>query len=609
MSHSNSSGNFSNNANNINLNANIMNKFSKINRQNFKTISINNTTTTTNYTKYNHSKDNIQLTNNGQEKKKKSSSNKKVNNKKEKKNYIPKIKTDIINSQNIQLIQNIEGNAENINNNNNNLNNISNNNQNNLNNFKNKKEYQINRHNSSHQRSNDLYDKNSKEINLLRKKLLKGSNNISHNNNSNSNKYIPRSNERLTNSDNNNNNINSSGNKLIKRSNTNSNLNENFNMNFSIEINKYKNIIKVLLYYIENLNKKIKYFFNKNQIEKNNKIKELSLQNKFLLNENKTLKIKIIHIFYILKYLQNGKKLYDEKYHKLTKELMLENNFLRGINILSKNINNEYLSQLKKQIQIEKFKKELLIHHQFINKTDINTNDNNTENKNNNKDINNNPFIYNETSLNNINNKISHKRQRTHFNLGKLNDDNNNSSIRDSIGSSTNNNNLSNEQSSVSANTVIDNKDKDKDKELSFNKNIKNINNNNNKNENIFCETLKEMSNYNKTLKKMNNNSKKNLLENKNENNVGDIKINKLGNKMVYNIPYKMNKNENVNIHNDKGEIWKNNKSEIKKDLKKNNDYFNDRINDNENIANRKQQSIYYRAVREKDKKKIEFTK
>ena len=77
----------------------------------------------------------------------------------------------------------------------------------------------------------------------------------------------------------------------------------------------------------------------------------------------------------------------------------------------------------------------------------------------------------------------------------------------------------------------------------------------------------------------------------------------------LYNIPYKMNKNENVNIHNDKGEIWKNNKSEIKKDLKKNNDYFNDRINDNENIANRKQQSIYYRAVREKDKKKIEFTK
>ena len=597
MSHSNSSGNFTNNMNNINLNANIMNKFSKINRQNFKTISINNTTTTTNYTKYNHSKDNIQLTNNGQEKKKKSSSNKKINNKKEKKNYIPKIKTDIINTQNVPLIQPNDGNLENGNNNNsNNLNNVGNNNQvNNINNLKNKKEYQINRHYSSHQRSNELYDKNSKELNLLRKKLLKGSsNNISHNNNSNSNKFIPRSNERLTNSDNNNN----SGNKLIKRSNTNSNLNEKFNINFSIEIAKYKNIIKILLYYIEHLNKKIKYFFNKNQIEKNNKIKELSLQNKFLLNENKTLKMKLIHFFYIMKLY--GKNLYDQKYHKLTKELIIENKYLRGINNLSKNINDDYLLRLNKQIQIEKIKKELLMHHQIINKTEINPNNN----KNTNKEVNNNPFIYNENTLNNLNNKVSHKRQRTHFNLGKLNEDNNNS-IRDSINSSSNNNNISNEQSSVSTNTVIDNKDK----ESIYNKNIQNININN-KNDNIFCETLKEMSNYNKTLKKMNNNSKKNLLENKNENNVsvgGDNKINKLGNKMVYNIPYKVNKPENVNIHNDKIDNWKNNKNEIKKEIKKHIDYLNDKLNENENILNKKQQSIYYRAV--KDKKKIEFTK
>ena len=170
MNHSNISGNLPNNLNSLNLNTNIMNKFSKINRQNYKTISINNNTTTTNYTKYNHSKDNIQITNNGQEKKKISSSNKKVNIKKEKKNYIPKIKTDIINSQNIQLIQTNECNLENTNNNNN-LNNMTNiNNLNNLNNFKNKKEYQIIRQNSSHQRSNEIYDKNSKELNLLRKK-------------------------------------------------------------------------------------------------------------------------------------------------------------------------------------------------------------------------------------------------------------------------------------------------------------------------------------------------------------------------------------------------------------------------------------------------------
>ena len=360
------------------------------------------------------------------------------------------------------------------------------------------------------------------------------------------------------------------------------------------------------MYYIESLNKKIKYFFNKSQIEKNNKIKELSLQNKFLLNENKTLKIKIIQFFYIMKlYMKNGKKLYNEKYNKLIKDLILENKYLRGINILPKNINNDYLSKLKKQIQIEKMKKELIIHNQLLNKNDNNLNNKNSENQNNNNKEANNPFMPNdENALNNLNNKISHKRQRTHFNLGKLNEENNNSySNRDSIGSS---HNLTNEQS---INTVVDNKDK----ETSYNKHMRS-NSNNSKSENIFCEALKEMSNYNKTLRKMNNNSKKNILENKSESNGNgneNIKANKVGNKIICNIPFNMNKSEhsNINGQNDKGENRKITKIEIKQDNRNNSNYIVDKGNANENVGNKKQQSIYYRSAREKEKKKIEFTK
>ena len=117
-----------------------------------------------------------------------------------------------------------------------------------------------------------------------------------------------------------------------------------------------------MLFYIESLNKKIKYFFNKNQVEKNNKIKELSLQNKFLINENKNLKFKLIQFFYIMKtYVNNIDKIHESKYLKIIKGMVTENKFLRSINILPKNINNNYLSQLQKQIQIEKMKKELLI--------------------------------------------------------------------------------------------------------------------------------------------------------------------------------------------------------------------------------------------------------
>ena len=240
---------------------------------------------------------------------------------------------------------------------------------------------------------------------------------------------------------------------------------------------------------------------------------------------------------------------------------------------------------------------------QYTNLNDKNQN-NNFVCENNIKDINN-PFIQSETSINDLN-KISHKRQRTHFNLGKINEDI--ISNKDSLGS---NHNISNEQSSSSANTVIENIEKD----FSLNKNMKDINYNNinshypgSKSENIFCEALKEMSNYNKTLKKMNNNSKKNILD-KNENNINNenIKINKVGNKLIYNIPYNINRIEyNNSSDNGNVDIRKNIKNELKNNMNNNND-ANER--ENENLVKKKQQSIYYRSVREKEKKKIEFTK
>ena len=213
-------------------------------------------------------------------------------------------------------------------------------NRSNTNNLKNKKEIQIKNNSSSKKKSNQIIQKNPKDLGFIRKKLIIGitPNMISNNINSNGNRQIPRSNEILISNDNNN-----SGKKVIKRSNTNSNINDNIkNMNFFGEIYRYKSIIKILVFYIEVLNKKIKYFFNKNQVEKNNKIKELSLQNKFLLNENKNLKLKLLQFFYIIKsYINIDKNIHNEKYQKILKETLIENKFLRDINILPKTINNQ----------------------------------------------------------------------------------------------------------------------------------------------------------------------------------------------------------------------------------------------------------------------------
>ena len=568
-----------NNLNGINLN--IMNKFNKVNRQGYKTISINNNVQS-NYIKSNNSK-NIQQPNSVQEKKKKLSISKISNIKKEKKNYIPKNKPENIDAQ--LIINNNELYLENSHRRNNSLNGPI------------KKEYHYRQASSSQKKVYVNSQKNSKDINFIRKKLIIGNVPMIMNNNSISNKSIPISKEFLTTNEN----YNS---KFIKRSNTNSNINENINtMNYYGDIFRYKNIIKILLFYIESLNKKIKYFFNKNQVEKNNKIKELSLQNKFLINENKNLKFKLIQFFYIMKtYVNNIDKIHESKYLKIIKGMVTENKFLRSINILPKNINNNYLSQLQKQIQIEKMKKELLMHKQFTKKEESIQNNKSNNSKDN--KANNNLFNADESSLN----KVSHKRQRTHFNLGKLSEENSISSINKE-NTKSNNSNIS---STSSENTAIENKSKEKDrgKESLILKHIKNKT----QSQNVFSETLKDMSNSNKGLKKNNNNnnSKKNVMENQKENELNnknvndnnikiDIKNNKIVNKISIsnNIPENVNKIEYVNYSNNKKA--ENNKDvEIKK---------GDSLNMNENNLNKKQQSIYYRASREKEKKKLIFNK
>lgn len=56
---------------------------------------------------------------------------------------------------------------------------------------------------------------------------------------------------------------------------------------------------------------------------------------------------------------------------------------------------------------------------------------------------------------------------------------------------------------------------------------------------------------------------------------------------------------------------WKNIKNDMmqKDEVKKNIDLKTSVLDENENSINRKQQPIYYRAIREKEKKKIEFKK
>ena len=547
-----------NNINNLNIATNVNTKYKKLNRINYKTISSHNSSNNT--SKSNNSKENVKIIHNVLfEKRKKASSNKKQKN--EIKNCIPKIKTEIFSNSNIM-------------------------NNNNNSNLKNKKEFQpqqFQQRNSSfqHKKCNDLLDEcQNKNFNVVINKTLTKVN-------------ISNSKERL--------------NSL--------NMNNIYNANHKNI--KYINIIKVLLYYIESMHKKIKYFFHKNQIEKNNKIKELSLQNKFLMNENKNLKIKLLEFMYTVKLYTAGKyNLFNNKYSKLAKQIIIENNFLRKSDMNSKNIDGNFYNLLHKQIQVEKLKKELILQNQIkdlssrSNKENSNNFQNNINDSKNQNQINdNNPFNFNANVENNqeINNKVKHKRQRTHFNLGALDDESNssnNNSNRESISNSNNKSHASSKESIFSSNTIVEN-NSNEDK----------------KNNNALDNVLKEMISGNKALKKINGSSKKNLFEKNEANNNGEkvipsnniytfIRTSKtIGNnpstnigKIINNIPFNI---KNEHMSNNNKDILEN---------KNNNNYIdkNKNINENENnnnLSKKQQQSIYYRSVREKEKKKLEFTK
>ena len=90
----------------------------------------------------------------------------------------------------------------------------------------------------------------------------------------------------------------------------------------------------------------------------------------------------------------------------------------------------------------------------FTKKEENIQNNNSNQSKENKSD--NNLFNTDESSIN----KVSHKRQRTHFNLGKLNEENSIGSINKE-NTKINNSNISN---TSSENTVIENKSKEKDK-------------------------------------------------------------------------------------------------------------------------------------------------
>ena len=509
-----------NNSLNNNLKLNLLTKYNKLSNQNYKTLFIQNLNST-NYSKYNYSKEYEQQNNN--EKMKKSSSHKKSSVGKDKKNNIPKIRSDATTAQ-LNSTKDSNWDINPINNNYTNL----------------KKDSKTSRQIYPNHQKNE---KNNNGINFIRKKLIIGNNmnNSIHNKNS-----ANKSSEQLASCEN----INSSGKKYIRRSNTNGNVNENGKRNIIFEVMKYKNIINILVSYIKTLKATFVKFFNKRKNEQNNKLKESEIKNKYLINENKKLKLKILELIYIMQ-LHNKKEqeMYAEKYNRLIKDLIKENKYLREINILDKGINSDYLNRLKNKINNEKIKKELLIHNQFTNYTEDNKMQNNICIDTNFKD-NNNPFINNDATINPSNQKSSHKRQRTLFNLGQMKEEENSNSNLENMNNSGRGHIPHGEKSS----SFIDNKNKS------------------NKKEDVFCEVIKELKNY--TLKKIN--SKKNILDNNKKENI----------------------NRNNNSSNDK--IINNEKNNFQNYKREQNKVEN--LKYNEIFVNKRQQSLYYRATKEKKK-------
>lgn len=201
---------------------------------------------------------------------------------------------------------------------------------------------------------------------------------------------------------------NQSPSKFVLQTNSNNNVNK--------ENTQLKKIIKIMSFYIENLNKEIKNTPFKNIFEKKEKIKKLEQQNDFLLNENRQLKLTILNIFQLVKKYDDDEIKRQKKYQKFISQLIQENIYLRKANIKTCGI---VASNLFIKTKKENQKNDEIINNEQIKNNNIPVS-NIIVSNNNESEINSNPF-------NNYNiAKGMHKKQKTHFNLSNPNNSDSN---------------------------------------------------------------------------------------------------------------------------------------------------------------------------------------
>ena len=230
--------------------------------------------------------------------------------------------------------------------------------------------------------------------------------------------------------------------------------------NINIQILEYKQVIKVLSYYISFIQKEFEKKIRKINEDKIKVIHKLKKENEFLIKENKELKLNHLNLIYLIKQYEEKEIKKRNKECKILNEIFNENIYLRKAIYNTSDINISTLLKMKKDIEFNKgiFSNKIL-------KEEINNEEN--------KEEENNPF--NLLKQENTNPKGNHRRQRTHFNLGDIEKYNLSEKEKDS---------------SISSTSTIVASEKD----------------------DILEETLRDILNYNKTLKR-NNNSKKNITD------------------------------------------------------------------------------------------------
>ena len=320
----------------------------------------------------------------------------------------------------------------------------------------------------------------------------------------------------------------------IHHNKTNVSFNNNKLRNNKSDINKDNNIfkiynlkiiIKILLYCINSLKKKYTNCLNLIKNRNSEIIKKLTEEKQFLIKNNKELKTKIIEIIFATKLYENNANLFKNKYLYFLKQIITENNYLKKCYCLTNNINKDYLIKLENQIKAEKIQRQINI----INQGNINNLERNNfiiVNKHNTNEFN--PLSLKDDILQN-----KHKRQKTHFNLGILNDDDKDNYYNNEIKSITDESNSYDnlDHSLMNKNDLI-NKEL---KEMTINyrnkkKNSKTkiLEKTNSLNEEVYIETKKEKkSNSEKNI--LNKNISLNNKENKDNNSINEknIEINK----------------------------------------------------------------------------------